>query len=162
MCQQDRAIQPHRHHPDRAVSDGLAATTTQPLEPVTGVGLISPRLDLLLNDGFALDLRLVIVLGLKGYPVPYRVGPRVTSPSQRQSDAFLVRVRSLYRAAGRPPDTARESGSTVEFVDGSRPYLLGRVLIARGAARAWCRKWGRGRARKWIGSCPERCRSLWG
>lgn len=61
----------------------------------------------------------------------------VISPSQRQSDEFLVRVRSLYRAAGRPVDTARESGSAMEFVNGSRVISLpGSESTSRGFAGA--------------------------
>lgn len=48
----------------------------------------------------------------------------VVSPSQRQSDEFLVKVRSLYRAAGRPVATVRESASTIELVNGSRIISL--------------------------------------
>ncbi|GAA5162571.1 terminase large subunit domain-containing protein [Ornithinimicrobium tianjinense] len=59
----------------------------------------------------------------------------VISPSQRQSDEFLVRVRSLYRAAGRPVETARESASTLEFANGSRVLSLpGSESTTRGFA----------------------------
>lgn len=61
----------------------------------------------------------------------------VISPSQRQSDEFLVRVRSLYRAAGRPVDTARESSQTMAFVNGSRVISLpGSESTSRGFAGA--------------------------
>lgn len=61
----------------------------------------------------------------------------VISPSQRQSDEFLVRVRSLYRAAGRPVETRRESSSAMEFVNGSRVVSLpGTEGTSRGFAGA--------------------------
>ncbi|WP_122263865.1 terminase large subunit domain-containing protein [Ornithinimicrobium cerasi] len=61
----------------------------------------------------------------------------VISPSQRKSDEFLVRVRSLYRASGRPPPIAREAASAIEFVNGSRVISLpGTEGTSRGFAGA--------------------------
>ena len=56
----------------------------------------------------------------------YRPGSLVLiiSPSQRQSDEMLLRVRALYRSLSRPERLARDSGSELVLENGSRVVSL--------------------------------------
>lgn len=48
----------------------------------------------------------------------------VVSPTQRQSDEFLTKVRSLYRALPGAPRPVRDNDSEIELVNGSRIVSL--------------------------------------
>lgn len=56
----------------------------------------------------------------------YRPGSLVLviSPSQRQSDELLIRIKSLYRALGRPVGSVRDSGSELVLGNNSRIVSL--------------------------------------
>lgn len=69
----------------------------------------------------------------------YRPGSLVLiiSPSQRQSDEMLLRVRALYRSLGRPVKLLRDSGSELQLENGSRIVSLpGTEGTSRGFAGA--------------------------